>query len=132
MIPRRKFLGGALAAATHRLSGDAAERKPNLLFLLADGQRWDTLGCMGNRIIRTPNVDRLARDGVVFDNNFVSTAICMTSRASYFTGLMGRSHGVSSFARPLTPDQMTEGVAELVHGRSAPSAQRGGGSRPLA
>jgi arylsulfatase A-like enzyme len=69
---------------------------------------------MGNRIIRTPNVDRLARDGVVFDNNFVSTAICMTSRASYFTSLMGRSHGVSSFARPLTPDQMTEGKARLA------------------
>ena len=94
-------MGAALAAAAA-----PPDRPLNLLFLLADDQRWDTLGCMGNRIIQTPHIDRLARDGVVFDNNFVSTAICMTSRASYFTGLMEPSHGISSFATPLTPAQM--------------------------
>lgn len=100
MIRRRTFLGTALAAAA------PPRRRPNIVFLLTDDQRWDSLGCMGNRIIQTPNVDRLARDGVVFENNFVTTAICMTSRACIFTGLMERSHGISSFATPFTPEQM--------------------------
>jgi len=103
MIGRRQFVGAALAATGGM---KRADRKPNLLFLLTDDQRWDTLGCMGNRIIRTPNVDHLACDGVVFENNFVTTAICMTSRASYFTGLLERSHGISSFSKPLTADQL--------------------------
>jgi arylsulfatase A-like enzyme len=59
-------------------------------------------------------VDRLARGGVVFDNNFVSTAICMTSRASYFTGLMERSHGISSFATPFTSEQMARTYPALL------------------
>jgi arylsulfatase A-like enzyme len=82
--------------------------------LLADDQRWDTLGCMGNRIIQTPNVDRLARNGVVFENNFVTTAICMTSRACYFTGQMERTHGISNFATPFTPEQMERTYPALL------------------
>jgi len=52
---------------------------------------------MGNRIIRTPVIDRLAAEGVTFYNNFCATAICMTSRASIFTGQFEKTHGVSSF-----------------------------------
>jgi arylsulfatase A-like enzyme len=59
---------------------------------------------MGNRIIQTPHIDRLAGQGVTFENNFVTSAICMTSRASIFTGLHERSHGVSSFAQGFSPD----------------------------
>ena len=109
MISRRTFLGTTAAAAAA-----APSRRPNLVFLLADDQRWDTLGCMGNRIIQTPNIDRLARGGVVFDNNFVTTAICMTSRACYFTGQMERTHGISSFATPFTPAQMERTYPALL------------------
>lgn len=62
------------------------ERPPNILFLLTDDQRADALGCTGNPIIQTPNIDRLAEQGVLFDNNFVTTSICAVSRASFFTG----------------------------------------------
>ncbi len=92
----------------------AADRKPNIIFLLTDDQRWDTLGCMGNRIIQTPNIDRLARDGVVFENNFCATAICMTSRASIFSGLLERSHGISSFATPFSPEALARTYPSLL------------------
>ena len=75
---RRRFLAGAAAAALPASS--QSSKRPNILFLLADDQRSDALGCMGNRIIRTPVIDRLAAEGVIFYNNFCATAICMTSR----------------------------------------------------
>ena len=84
---RRGFLAGA-AGAAWQVSAQSSKR-PNILFLLTDDQRWDALGCMGNRIIQTPVIDRLAAEGVTFLNNFCATAICMTSRACIFTGQYG-------------------------------------------
>ena len=60
--------------------------KPNIIFLLTDDHRWDALGVMGNPIIKTPNIDKLAREGVMFRNAYVTTAICAVSRASILTG----------------------------------------------
>ena len=104
MITRRNFLGAAAAAPAVLARAAATDRPPNILFVLTDDQRWDTLGCMGNRIIQTPTVDRLARNGVVFDNNFVTTSICMVSRASIFTGLYMRNHQILDFATPLNKE----------------------------
>jgi len=61
--------------------------RPNIIFLLTDDQRYDTLGCMGNKQVKTPNFDKLAADGVVFDSHYDTTSICMASRASIMTGL---------------------------------------------
>ncbi len=83
-------------------------KRPNIIMLLTDDQRWDTLGCMGNKIIKTPNIDRLARQGVVFDNVFVTTSICMTNRACIFTGQYGSRHGVIDFRTSFTPEQLRE------------------------
>jgi arylsulfatase A-like enzyme len=95
-IPRLFLLGLVLAALAQVAAVQAQESptagRPNLVFLLSDDQRFDTLGCAGNRIIRTPNLDALARDGVRFRNAFVTTPICAASRASYFTGLYERTH----------------------------------------
>uniref|UniRef100_UPI00321723D1 sulfatase family protein n=1 Tax=uncultured Draconibacterium sp. TaxID=1573823 RepID=UPI00321723D1 len=66
---------------------------PNILFILTDDQRWDALGYSGNKIIETPEMDRLATEGVYFGNAFVTTPICAASRASIFTGLYERTHG---------------------------------------
>ena len=65
---------------------------PNILFLLTDNQRADLVGCAGNRIIHTPNLDRLGYRGVRFANAFATTPICAASRASYLTGLYERRH----------------------------------------
>jgi arylsulfatase A-like enzyme len=102
-VTRRGLLASAAPAF---LKGAPDRRRPNLLFLLTDDHRWDALGCMGHPFLKTPNLDRLAAGGALFENNFCSTAICMTSRASIFTGLLEPSHGISSFQKPFSADQM--------------------------
>lgn len=77
------------------------EQRPNIIFILTDDQRWDALGYAGNRIIQTPEMDRLAREGVYFRNAFVTTPICAASRASLLTGLYERTHGYTFQQGPL-------------------------------
>lgn len=110
-ISRRRFcqMLAASAAARVRVAGAAAvERPPNVIMLLTDDQRWDTLGVYGNKLLPTPNIDRLGRQGVVFDRGYVTTSICATSRASFLTGQYGRRHGIFDFDRPLSPDAFKE------------------------
>lgn len=71
----------------------AAPSRPNLIFLLADDQTTYSMGCYGNTDVSTPNMDRLAAAGMVFDNHYNTTAICMASRASILTGLYEYRHG---------------------------------------
>lgn len=71
----------------------AQQEKPNIIFILTDDQRWDALGFSGNEIIQTPEMDKLAEQGVYFKNAFVTTPICAASRASILTGLYERTHG---------------------------------------
>lgn len=66
--------------------------RPNILFLFTDQQRRDSLGCYGNRVCRTPNVDALADEGVRFDHAYTPTAICTPARASLLTGVMPHKH----------------------------------------
>ncbi|MCP9462958.1 MAG: sulfatase-like hydrolase/transferase [Nitrospira sp.] len=73
----------------------AAGDRPNLIFVLTDDQRADSLGCYGNQEIQTPHIDRLAREGVLFENASVTSAICTPSRACYFLGQYERFHGVN-------------------------------------
>lgn len=106
-ISRRHFVTAAAAAASpfalrNRADAQRAAR-PNLVFLLGDDHRWDALGCMGNRIIQTPQIDGLATAGTRFHNMFVTTAICVTSRASIFTGLHCHSHHILSFKDVFPP-----------------------------
>jgi arylsulfatase A-like enzyme len=79
----------------------AAPKPPNFVFLLVDDLRWNALGFMGDKIVQTPHLDRLAAKSVVFDNCFVTTSICSVSRASYFTGQWMRRHGIVDFATGL-------------------------------
>lgn len=105
---RRQLLGALGSATVASLGcGPAADagRPPNILFLLTDDQRFDMFGEGGNRVIRTPHIDRLAQEGVLFSNNFVTTSICAVSRASFFTGLYARCHGIHGFTTPLSEEQ---------------------------
>lgn len=70
----------------------AQDKRPNIVFILTDDQRWDALGYAGNEIIKTPEMDRLASEGVYFKNAFVTTPICAASRVSIITGLYERKH----------------------------------------
>jgi arylsulfatase A-like enzyme len=60
----------------------AQNKRPNIIFILTDDQRWDALGFAGNSIIQTPQIDSLALSGKYFKNAFSSTPICAASRAS--------------------------------------------------
>ncbi|MDP2039939.1 MAG: sulfatase [Algoriphagus sp.] len=71
----------------------AQSEKPNIIFILTDDQRWDALGYAGNENIHTPEMDKLAREGLYFKNAFVTTPICAASRASILTGMYERTHG---------------------------------------
>lgn len=71
----------------------AQKSKPNIIFILTDDQRWDALGYAGNKIIQTPEMDRLAKEGVYFKHAFVTTPISAASRASILTGMYERTHG---------------------------------------
>jgi arylsulfatase A-like enzyme len=64
--------------------------KPNIIFLLTDDQRVNTLGAMGHPFVKTPNLDRLMRDSVRFRNAYIAEPVCAPSRVSLFTGMHER------------------------------------------
>lgn len=89
------FVGMYFLSVMLMLSGLAyAEKRPNVVFILTDDQRSDALGCMGHPHLKTPHIDRLAREGVLFKNHFCTTALCSPSRASILGGLYAHAHGV--------------------------------------
>lgn len=69
-------------------------KQPNILFLLADDMGHWALRCAGNTDIQTPNLDRLARQGVRFDQFFCASPVCSPARASILTGTMPSCHGI--------------------------------------
>ena len=70
-----------------------AEERPNIIFFFTDDQTTSTIGCYGNEIVQTPNIDMLAREGTRFQNAFVSHSICWVSRTTVLSGLTGRTYG---------------------------------------
>jgi N-acetylglucosamine-6-sulfatase len=76
------------------VSGADAAKKPNVLFILTDDQRWDACGLGGAKHLKTPNIDRLGREGAYFKNAFCTTSLCSPSRASILSGLYAHAHGV--------------------------------------
>ena len=83
---------------------------PNIVFFFTDDQTTSTLGCYGNPVIQTPNIDALAREGTRFDNACVSHSICWVSRTSILSGLTGRSFGTSS-----NPDTATPAAVAILY-----------------
>jgi arylsulfatase A-like enzyme len=90
----RTFLASLLALSALACLAVENVRRPNVVFLLADDQRADELGCTGDPIVKTPNLDRLAREGVMFANSFVTSASCMPNRTTLLTGQWERRHTV--------------------------------------
>src|SRR5262249_53467356 len=88
---RRAVLSGLLAVvAANAAVGREAKRKrlrqPNIVFFLGEGLRHDEFSFRGNPLLKTPNMDRLAREGVWFRNAFVTNALCLPSRATFLAG----------------------------------------------
>jgi arylsulfatase A-like enzyme len=91
-----------------------AKAKSQYNFLLTDDQRWDAMGVMGNPIIETPNMDKLATQGVLFQNAYVTTSICCASRASILTGMYESGHGIHDFNTDLKPELVKESYPNLL------------------
>jgi arylsulfatase A-like enzyme len=107
----------AVASATAQDKPSSFVKRPNIVFLLADDMRWDAMGCAGNPIIKTPNLDALASQGTRFKNAFVTTSICAASRASILTGLYERTHRYTFNTKPITPEHI--GISYPVQLRKA-------------
>jgi N-acetylglucosamine-6-sulfatase len=90
----KRYVAGLGLAVWAACAGGAEARRPNVLFILTDDQRWDALSLAGNRHLKTPNIDRIGREGVYFRNAFCTTALCSPSRASILSGLYAHRHGV--------------------------------------
>ncbi|GFE50657.1 sulfatase [Roseobacter cerasinus] len=82
-------------------------QRPNFLFIITDQHRADHLGCGGNPIVRTPNIDGLAARGTMWDRFYVANPICMPNRASIMTGRMCSAHGARHNGIPLSRDHTT-------------------------
>ena len=100
-MERREFIkhaGRSIAGALLRGAALGASREPggppNFLFILTDQQRWDAVGAYGDGRVFTPNIDRIARDGVRFENCYAAQAVCSPSRASILSGLFPHAHRV--------------------------------------
>jgi arylsulfatase len=97
-------LGGLclLAYSCNTGNHQSDKNKLNVVFLLADDLRWNSLGCAGNSMLQTKNIDQLARDGIRFSNACVTTSISMVSRANLLTGQYMSRHKIRDFGIQLS------------------------------
>jgi arylsulfatase A-like enzyme len=84
-----------------------SRNKPNILIFCTDQQRADHLGCAGHPVLKTPNIDRIAEQGVRLSSCFCSSPACMPARATMFTGLTNRVHGSRTNGVNLPEDAVT-------------------------
>lgn len=89
-------------------------RRPNIIMMYTDDQAQHCMGIMGNKHIQTPNMDLLARRGVLFNNAFVTTAICCCNRACLLTGQHMVRHGIRDFITPLSAEAFDQTYPALL------------------
>ncbi len=111
---RRGFLKTAAAGAAFPMVNfavnplrSAAANKRNIIFIFIDDMRHDSMSCMGHPFLQTPNLDRLAKGGVLFNHAYVTTSLCSPSRASVLSGQYAHIHGVMDNSTPLPSDTAT-------------------------
>ena len=122
-----------LARAVHaslRVDGGGASRpapgggtRPSFVVVIADDMGWDDCGAYGHPRVRTPNVDRLAREGLVFERAFLTTSSCSPSRSSIVTGRYPHSTGAAELHQPLPGRQLT--FSEVLRGGGYYTASAG-------
>lgn len=83
------------SAGAQRPSSSTSNTRPNIVFILIDDLRWDELGIAGHPFIKTPNIDRIGKEGAMFRNAFMTTPLCSPSRASFLTGQYAHTHGIT-------------------------------------
>ena len=127
-VTRRRFLGAGLGAvgaaaagcalertqdARAAAAGSSPDRKPNIIFILADDLGYGDVGCYGQKRIKTPSLDRLAAEGMRFTQAYAGSTVCAPSRCTLMTGLhTGHCRVRGNKRLPLRPGDVT--VAELL------------------
>lgn len=104
----------ALAVGAFAAPPNPAPAKPNLIFFLGEGLRYDEFSFAGNTILSTPNMDRIAREGFVFKNAFVVNALCLPSRATMLTGQYSHTTGAVSNVEGTIPQQFKL-ISDVLH-----------------
>ncbi len=110
-LTRRSFLAAGAVATCY----GAAPKRPNFVFILVNDLRFDALGCTGHPFSKTPNIDRLAREGVNFTNTFVTTPLCSPARGSFLTGQYVRTHGIRDNTRNNEASHKLVTFPKLLH-----------------
>ena len=100
-----------VASATQAFGFD----KPNILFILTDDQRWDSLGCFGNLVVKTPNFDKLASEGGRLDAFYVAAPLCSPSRATFLSGLYPHQTGITSNGEVGARPDLLPGTKTVAH-----------------
>ena len=102
-IPRRDFMAQAAAVAVAATQARAAAKpeRRNIVFILVDDMRFDSMSLLGHPFLETPHLDALAKGGMMFDRTFVTTSLCSPSRASILTGLYAHAHKVYDNKAPM-------------------------------
>jgi N-acetylgalactosamine-6-sulfatase len=125
-INRRDFLRFAFGTivsvgpAEKLFAAAARERKrPNVIFIFGDDWGWGDLGCYGHRDIKTPNLDRLAKEGVLFTQFYVNSAVCSPSKASFMTGHFPARHGIHAHLKKKTELNKERGVVDYLDPKAA-------------
>lgn len=124
MIPYLKhIILGALLACPVMLSAQAAREKANIVLIIADDVGWNDLGCYGNEVVKTPNIDRMAVEGMRFTNAYVTASSCSPSRCSILSGRYPHNTGAAELHTPLPAEVPI--FAELLQEAGYYTAQAG-------
>jgi len=112
-MSRRSFMtaaGAGTAALTVSYlfsSCSSPRKKPNIIFIMSDDHAEQAMSCYGSKMINTPNIDRIAREGILFKNSFVTNSICAPSRATLLTGKYSHKNGLRDNRDEFDGSQMT-------------------------
>ncbi len=124
---------GAVAVSCNNRQEQTGE-PPNIIFIIGDDVGWNDLGCYGNLTIKTPNIDRLAAEGLRFDNAFLTASSCSPSRCSIITGRYPHNTGAAELHSPLPDNQVLFPEILKTHGYYTAQAGKwhfgGGGLGP--
>jgi len=101
------------------------QEKPNFVFIIADDVSWNDIGCYGNDVVKTPNIDRLAQEGLRFTNAFLTASSCSPSRCSIISGKYPHSDGAAELHTPLPEKEVPSLYPFLLKENNYYTAQAG-------
>ncbi|KJF43968.1 sulfatase family protein [Draconibacterium sediminis] len=95
----------AFCSGVYQTQGSSSQ-KPNIVFIIADDISWNDFGCYGNKVVKTPNIDKLASEGLLFNNAFLTASSCSPSRCSIISGKYPHSNGAAELHTALPESEI--------------------------